>query len=344
MRINAWIRYPVVLFSACACLFLTRCNSDVNGPTGGTGKLRVELTDRPFPFDLIEKAIVTIVRVEVRKSNGDDCDAGCDDGQFCNGSESCLEDECRPGTAPCSAEQTCDEESDRCLTPCAADADCDDGAFCNGAEHCDDGACAAGGLPCPSGFFCDESAATCTESCTSDAQCDDGQFCNGAETCADGACVSGMPPACDEDEPCDEETDRCGSDERSVGPRGPWVVIFEGEREFNLLDLRNGRTDLLADADIPAGTYTQMRLIVTQGEITLKNGRMFPLRVPSGPQTGIKLHFTFTVEADAETTLLLDVDLSRAFRPIPAGRIEDASRVRGFHFSPSVRLSHFFGF
>ena len=146
----------------------------------------------------------------------------------------------------------------------------------------------------------------------------------------------------------DDEADESDGEEDGGNP---FVVIFPPEgsedpepKEFDLLDLQGGKTDLLADADIPAGTYTQMRLIVSGGRITITDDdadggtRTFDLRVPSGEQTGIKLQFTFDVVADEETVLLLDVDISKAFVPIPGGRISDPSQIDRFQFKPSVAM------
>ena len=55
-------------------------------------------------------------------------------------------------------------------------------------------------------------------------------------------------------------------------------------------------TEVLADLEIPAGTYHELRLIVESASVTLADGYEFRdgttesvMKVPSGAQTGIKL-------------------------------------------------------
>jgi hypothetical protein len=153
-------------------------------------------------------------------------DAACDDGLFCNGTETCdLTLDCQAGTpvdcddgVGCTAD-SCNEETNSCDNA-PDDAACDDGLFCNGAETCDPTLdCQAGSPPCdPATETCNEDADTCEPiGCTSDADCDDGLFCNGTETCdtATGECVavSACPPAIDgcvtRGAECDEENDVC---------------------------------------------------------------------------------------------------------------------------------------
>ncbi len=92
-----------------------------------------------------------------------------DDGDFCNGTESCDADtgDCSSSGDPCADEvdnTRCDEATDACVAPCTLDTDCDDAAFCNGTETCDvaTGACVAGTDPCADDQTCDEDTDACT--------------------------------------------------------------------------------------------------------------------------------------------------------------------------------------
>ncbi len=149
-------------------------------------------------------------------------DANCDDGQFCNGAETCdALLGCQAGTDPCTnpGSPVCDETNDACVG-CLGDGDCDDGQYCNGSEVCVDSVCQSGTAPnCDDGVPCtDDSCNETTDTCdnvANDANCDDGLFCNGAETCdALLGCQAGTAPDCDDgvactDDACNETTDSC---------------------------------------------------------------------------------------------------------------------------------------
>jgi hypothetical protein len=154
-------------------------------------------------------------------------DAACDDGQFCNGVETCdAVLDCQGGPSVdcgdgvgCTAD-SCNESTDSCDNT-ADDALCDDGVFCNGTETCDAGLDCQGGTP-PS---CDDAVVCTADTCDpvgnacvnapDDAACDDGVFCNGAETCDAGLdCQAGAPPTCDDAvvctaDSCDPVGDAC---------------------------------------------------------------------------------------------------------------------------------------
>jgi hypothetical protein len=151
-------------------------------------------------------------------------DAACDNGVFCDGTETCdavlgcqvgaavncddgvgcTVDSCNNGTSSC--DNTPDNGS------------CGNGVFCDGAEFCDTVLdCQAGGDPCP-GEFCDEAGSSCNE-CELDIHCDDGLFCNGAETCGlGGSCNAGSDPC--PGSTCDEAGDVC----MTCAPKGASCV------------------------------------------------------------------------------------------------------------------------
>jgi hypothetical protein len=153
-------------------------------------------------------------------------DPDCDDGEYCNGSETCVDSVCQAGTpVDCDdiiacTDDTCDEMNDTCVnTP--NDSNCDDGEYCNGTETCDGvTGCQAGTAPdCSDSVACtddtcDEVNDTCVNT-PNDANCDDGEYCSGTESCdAVAGCQAGTPVDCGDsvactDDVCDEANDTC---------------------------------------------------------------------------------------------------------------------------------------
>lgn len=93
---------------------------------------------------------------------------------------------------------------------------------------------------------------------------------------------------------------------------------------INLLDLVNGLREDLGLVDLPAGVYTQMRLIIgdTPGPddhpfanyvITdTTPAEIHELKIPSGHKTGVKVVHGFTIFQDQLTEVILDFDACRS--------------------------------
>jgi len=102
----------------------------------------------------------------------------CNDGLFCNGIETCANNECLAGTPPITADQIfctvdlCSESLNQIFhTP--NDDLCGENEFCSSTQGC---------LPVQQ------------PECTINADCNDNLFCNGIETCANNECQAGTSP------------------------------------------------------------------------------------------------------------------------------------------------------
>jgi hypothetical protein len=113
------------------------------------------------------------------------------------------------------------------------------------------------------------------------------------------------------------------------------LVELEEPATFNLLELRNGLTAVMAEMELPAGSYTEIRLHVLNAGIILKDGTSFPLKIPSGDASGLKLKMTpeLTLEDGDYAEVLCDFDVSRSF--VMQGNINN---IQGFIFKPVVRV------
>ncbi|NOT00328.1 MAG: hypothetical protein HOP29_06840 [Phycisphaerales bacterium] len=142
------------------------------------------------------------------------CDhSDCDDGEFCNGPESCVAGACVAGADPCPG-QVCCADTQTCHE-CCSNQDCpNNGLFCDGAESCVGRQCVSAGDPCPAFVpVCCESKDNCFTQCCEDADCtDNGIFCDGPRVCLFGACVPGAPPCSGATPLCCEASSQCAAD------------------------------------------------------------------------------------------------------------------------------------
>lgn len=98
------------------------------------------------------------------------------------------------------------------------------------------------------------------------------------------------------------------------------VVTDNGERTLDLkggvidiLRFRNGRDTLIADADIPAGTIQQVRLVLNDtGNRVVVGGVSYDLTTPSGQTSGVKLNVHDNLTAGVGYTLKLDFDVAKS--------------------------------
>ncbi|MCK6576227.1 DUF4382 domain-containing protein [Myxococcota bacterium] len=99
---------------------------------------------------------------------------------------------------------------------------------------------------------------------------------------------------------------------------GGWIVLVDTPQTHDLLQLQNGVEAALGGRDLPAGHYTQIRLILSDANVVV-GGATEPLKVPSGFQTGFKLNHDFHVEADTTYALVLDFDAQASIKETGAG-------------------------
>ena len=115
-------------------------------------------------------------------------------------------------------------------------------------------------------------------------------------------------------------------------------VMMEKDTTLNLLDLSNGITAVLSEMDIPAGTYNELRLHVTEASVkVVDDTTMYRLKIPSGEASGIKVKIRpwLVVEDGVESEVLLDFDVNRSFKII--GNTHGKKGIKGFMFKPIVR-------
>lgn len=109
----------------------------------------------------------------------------------------------------------------------------------------------------------------------------------------------------------------------SAGENDPgWypITLPSGPKRIDLLELRNGLLEELGQTALPAGRYTQMRLMLSPNStslpyanaVTPTGGAQAALTTPSAQQSGLKLNVDIEIEAGKLADFVLDFDACKS--------------------------------
>lgn len=109
----------------------------------------------------------------------------------------------------------------------------------------------------------------------------------------------------------------------SAGENDPgwYTIALPGmPKRIDLLDLRNGLLEELGQTALPAGRYTQMRLLLSPNSaslpyanaVTPTGSALTALTTPSAQQSGLKLNVNIDIEAGKLADFVLDFDACKS--------------------------------
>jgi hypothetical protein len=103
---------------------------------------------------------------------------------------------------------------------------------------------------------------------------------------------------------------------------------------YNLLNFTNGKDTILADAEIPVGRISQIRLLLGDNNyIITKDGQKIMLSTPSAQQSGLKVQIQQDVTGGILYRLILDFDAGKS--------IVKAGNSGNYILKPVVRVLSF---
>lgn len=107
-------------------------------------------------------------------------------------------------------------------------------------------------------------------------------------------------------------------------------VLSQTAFEVDLLTLRDGVTTTLAELDVPAGTYSEMRFaLAPEARVRYSDGRTVTLRSASTATFKVRNVPRFTLKPGEDAVLLVDFDLEDSFVKESSGN---------YRFQPVLRL------
>lgn len=91
------------------------------------------------------------------------------------------------------------------------------------------------------------------------------------------------------------------------GDTSNWVELNAVAGVYNLLGLQNGVDTLIGTEILPSEIVKEIRLVLGSDNTIKVDGTVYPLVIPSGSESGLKIKLNKQLEASIET-LIIDFD------------------------------------
>ncbi len=124
---------------------------------------------------------------------------------------------------------------------------------------------------------------------------------------------------------------------------GDYITVFEGNKNVNMVNFRNGTSSEITTKSIEAGTYDEVRVTISSASVKLTDARSFNADINLPQLITTPIIPELSVVKNESFELLLDVDLSDSFvfDNILGGWVYDIANITGIQsFTADVRAAN----
>jgi hypothetical protein len=100
-----------------------------------------------------------------------------------------------------------------------------------------------------------------------------------------------------------------------------WVNLNTSAGIYNLLGLQNGVDTLLATGVIPSNSVKEIRLVLGSGNSIKVSGLTYPLTIPSGSESGLKIKINKQLNGPLDS-ILIDFDAALSIHQLGNGQYQ----------------------
>jgi hypothetical protein len=88
------------------------------------------------------------------------------------------------------------------------------------------------------------------------------------------------------------------------GDTSSWISMSTKTGIYNLLALQNGLDTLIGEGTFPAGKVMEVRLVLGTNNTIKANGQLYPLTIPSGSESGLKIKLDKTLATPLDSVVI----------------------------------------